>query len=183
MRKILINILAVTLLFTTMIWAQNNDKASAAVHVINSGDAALWNSYQKTLQGVRVIVIRDSSAAIDTPNVKVSGITLNADSLVITSSPHFLTANNISRSSADTIVFGFNSQNIRVYNDASGTDTLFISNLPSFPSTSTAQVYTDKSTWSTNGDPPLNINTKWSVLYIKFGTSATSGKPYRVIVY
>ena len=81
-----------------------------------------------------------------------------------------------SASVADTVNFGFIAAEITVFNDATANDTLFISTKSNF-----ADGYTFKRVGGTNTIASIlytAISTQ--VIYLKYGSTATSGKKYRV---
>jgi len=99
-------ILFLIISFCTVAYSQNNDKATTALKAPYSGDNVLWHSYQKTLEGLRVIVVADS--AISSPRIFYADSLVNKDTSIYNFNYLYdvgeITVYDSSSTSADTVV-------------------------------------------------------------------------------
>jgi len=143
-------IFALLVLAAVPMLAQNSDKY-ISVGQIPSEQKMINNVTQRTLEALRVIPLNDS-----------------------TGSTNLYTKQDTSKSTVDTLSFGFTSQGIFVQDDGSSSDTMFVSPVGTFPSNQTIILI---------GTENFSYPLAWSKLYYKFRTTPVSGKHYRVRAY
>lgn len=84
---------------------------------------------------------------------------------------NIFTQNDTSATVRDSINFGFDAAQITIYNDATTNDTMFVS---------TDSLFAADKTFRRIGGTNLQYYINSSIIYLKFGSTATSGKKYRV---
>ena len=109
-------IFALLVLVAIPVLAQNSDKY-LGIGQYPTEQKLLNNITQRTLEALRVIVIKDSAG-----------------------STNLYTKIDTSHVTVDTLIFGFNSRDIYYLNEGSATDTLYISPLGNFPSSQTIKI-------------------------------------------
>ncbi len=91
----------------------------------------------------------------------------------IAGSSNFITKNGTSVAALDSLVFNFTSVEATIINDATSSDTMFISPTSTFPTATTLKRI---------GGEYASLPIAWTKLYFKFGTTATASKNYRLEV-
>lgn len=86
------------------------------------------------------------------------------------------TYNGTSTTTRDSINFGFNAATIIVFNDATATDTMFVSTVSNFAADKTFKRVGGASNFATILYQDISTN----IIYVKFGAYPTAGKKFRV---